>query len=230
MSDGGMANEENEGFLGRALDAVVETIVDVVSAVWNGIRNAVKAIFGTYGDLHGDDIDNPEEEERKRRDLVAAGIRELLGDNPLDALRNAPTNGDREEVVKAIVEKVSSALGISPPPGLTIRRLTGSQSGWAGYFDGEGVTLNRKSVVQRPMDDDDAAELLDTILHELYHGFQHAAIKDPTRFGISRKQAGIWRDNFGNYISPEHNMALYAAQPVEESARRFAAAVVMAVA
>lgn len=230
MSDEGMAHEENKGFLGRALDAVVETVTDAVSAIWNGIRNAVRAIFGTYEDRHGGDIDNPEEEERKRRDAVAAGILELLGDDPLEAIRNASTNSDREEVVKMLVETVSSKLGIVPPPGLTIRRLTGIQSGWAGYFNGEGVTLNKKQVVKRPMSDDDAAELLDTILHELYHGFQHEAIKDPHRLGISRKQAKIWRDNFGNYVSPEQNMALYAAQPVEESARRFAAAVVMAVA
>ena len=233
MSGGSMVHEENEGFLERAeraLDAVVEAVADAVSSVWNRIRNAVKTIFGTYEDLHGEDIDNPAEEERKRRDAAAAGIRELLGDDPLEAIRTASANGVREEMVKMLVERISGALGIVPPPVLAIRRLTGVQSGWSGYFDGNGVTVNRKSVVKRPMSNDDAAELLDTILHELYHGFQHAAINDPHRFGVSRKQAKIWRDSFNNYVSPEQNMELYAAQPVEESARRFAAAVVMAVA
>ena len=65
--------------------------------------------------------------------------------------------------------------------------------------------------------------LLDTILHETFHALQRRAIVRPSRYGIPKAEAQIWRINFHNYIQPEQNPERYWLQPVEVTARVFAA-------
>ena len=229
MSDDNIVYDENEGFLGRALDAVVETVADVVSAVWNGIRNAVRTLFGSYEDLYGGAFDTPDEAELKRRAEAADAIRGVLGEDPIEALRSASTDNEREEAIAALIDGISASLGIKPPPTLAIKRVRGGKkNGYMGCysFSDHGITLNKAYTHCHPMGANDAAELIDTILHELYHAFQAAALEAPERFGLTEAQAAVWRRNLENYVDSVQNPELYRSQPIEATAWDFAAAVV----
>lgn len=75
-------------------------------------------------------------------------------------------------------------------------------------------------------DSNNMLDAIDTIVHELRHGFQHEACQKPGFCGISEIQAKEWRDNFSCYITPTVNMIAYYNQPVEKDARIFAEKVI----
>ena len=89
-----------------------------------------------------------------------------------------------------------------------------------GYYSGDGyLYLNSDCLT----DAQNRVDALDTIFHEGRHAFQHAAIKDPHRFGITIYQANLWDDNFRHYLRSERfGYDRYYSQPVEADAFSFA--------
>ena len=55
---------------------------------------------------------------------------------------------------------------------------------------------------------------------------QRRALRSPSKYGVSKAEAKIWRINFKNYIEPEQNPERYMFQPVEITAYNFASAVI----
>ena len=210
--------------LGQTVVNAVETLVDVARSTWNVSRDRVREIWGSLFDV-GTDVDNPDELEQARRESVSNALREVLGDSPLQALCETSTE-ERRKVLSDLTKHIAEALQI-PIPSFRVKII---KQGVAGFYEfgADRVVVSRAEVDRFPLDIEDAAELLDTVLHELYHAFQHHAISDPSSHGITREQAKIWRRNFDNYISPEQNARLYHEQPVEVTARLFAHEVVCA--
>lgn len=208
--------------LGQTVVNAVGTLVDMARSTWNLIRVRVREVWGSLFDV-GTDIDNPDELETARRQAVSNVLREVLGKSPVQTLCETSTE-ERQKVLSVLSEQVAEALQIAPPS----FRVKVIKQGVAGFYDfgADRVVVSRAEVDRFPLDAEDAAELLDTVLHELYHAFQRHAISNPSSHGITREQANIWRRNFDNYISPEQNARLYHEQPVEVTARLFAHEVV----
>ena len=207
---------------GQTVANAVEYIADVARGTWNAIRERVRTIWGSLFDVETD-VDNADELEIARRHAVSNAVREILGDSPVQTLCETSTE-ERKKVLASLTERIAETLNI-PVPSFRIKII---KQGVAGFYEfgTDRVVVSRAEVDRFPLDAEDAAELLDTLLHELYHAFQHHAISDPSSFGITREQAKIWRRNFDNYISPEQNARLYHEQPVEVTARLFAHEVV----
>lgn len=91
-----------------------------------------------------------------------------------------------------------------------------------GYFSNDGYLYLNEDVLTNPTNRLDA---LDTVFHEGRHAMQQAAIYDPNKYSVERKQADIWKDNFNNYIQYENNRLGYFRQPIEADARGFAESV-----
>lgn len=107
--------------------------------------------------------------------------------------------------------------------GINIQQVNICDMGDSTY--GQRTPDNRIEINARIVDSPDIAKLgrvLDTIIHEARHQFQHEAIENPERFGISQQTADIWRNNYTNYISPEDDLEGYFKQPIEQDARGFA--------
>jgi len=93
---------------------------------------------------------------------------------------------------------------------------------YGGYSErNHAITINSAHVQSN-----DVREVLDTILHEGRHAYQHYAIQHP---GTHPDPAEVerWRDNFDNYLLPElYGQQVYESQPVEADARRYASEVI----
>lgn len=76
-------------------------------------------------------------------------------------------------------------------------------------------------------------ELMETIVHELRHGYQKSAIDNPTKYQVSQETINEWKNSFDNYkntegfqreygMTPEEAYDAYRNQAVERDARWFA--------
>lgn len=89
-----------------------------------------------------------------------------------------------------------------------------------GYFNGDGYLYINSDCLT---DSNNRLDAIDTIYHEGRHAFQHAAIANPTKYGITSEQAKIWQDNFNHYLSSsKFGYERYYSQPVESDAFGFA--------
>ena len=223
-----MSLEETIRDIEETVSTVARNITDGAVRVWNGIRNRLKSFCRSIRDLWNDETqemrpDAPDEQEIARRVAVANLVRRRIGDAPISVLRDALPE-DRKRILQDLATEICRELHM---PSITIESLE-TEPGIAGYYDlaGDRVVVGTNEVLRVPMDSDDAAELLDTLLHELYHRFQHHAIQDPAGMGVNPMQAALWEQNFENYISSSQSPRLYWIQPVEVTARCFAHAVV----
>lgn len=68
--------------------------------------------------------------------------------------------------------------------------------------------------------------LMTTMIHEMRHAYQHAAVDNPEKFQVSEETISQWRENFkkGNYKSTDDGYTYeeYVSQPVEWDAKNFA--------
>ena len=76
-------------------------------------------------------------------------------------------------------------------------------------------------------DDTDIEELINTVLHECRHAYQHYAgdtLPDGGLFSytLAYKEITSWRENNYNYLLPEKDYFSYKTQPTEEDAQEFA--------
>ena len=89
-----------------------------------------------------------------------------------------------------------------------------------GYYRSDGYLYINSDCLT---DVSNRMDALDTIFHEGRHAFQHAAILEPSRHGITSEQARKWKDNFDHYLRPERfGYDRYHNQPVEADAYSFA--------
>lgn len=68
----------------------------------------------------------------------------------------------------------------------------------------------------------DCKDLMNTLLHESRHAFQHRCVKHPESCDVSPKVIEVWKDNQKHYIRPEDDFVAYENQPIERDANDFA--------
>lgn len=68
----------------------------------------------------------------------------------------------------------------------------------------------------------DCKDLMNTLLHESRHAFQHRCVNHPESCDVSPKVIEAWKDNQKHYIMPEDDFVAYENQPIERDANDFA--------
>ena len=68
----------------------------------------------------------------------------------------------------------------------------------------------------------DCKDLMNTLLHESRHAFQHRCVKHPDSCDVSPKVIEVWKDNQKHYIRPYDDFVAYENQPIERDANDFA--------
>jgi len=126
---------------------------------------------------------------------------------------------ERQGIAETASQRLNESLGTDAP--IQFREL---DEGCYGYRNSEGITIN--SACFESGDLSELRELVDTLAHEHRHEYQHEAIANPERFGISEEKALEWQQNFDDYISDIDDPEGYWNQPVERDAREFADKVV----
>lgn len=205
----------------------ISHLVDRAVLAWDRLRQAVLQLAGEVIEeilfFLEPDAETPGESAATHREQTAAAIIELLGQDPARTLL-ALSPREREIAVAELHIAIARALGIEPPCTVS----SSDMSGVAGFysFAKDTIVLNAGSLSKQPMTLLEAKTLLDTVCHETYHAMQRRALRSPSKYGVSKAEAKIWRINFKNYIEPEQNPERYMFQPVEITAYNFASAVI----
>lgn len=120
----------------------------------------------------------------------------------------------RCEIAATFFDDVKTRMGVDAD--FSFAPLPSSNLG--GYNpETKSLELNMK-YLENP----DCSELLNTILHELRHGFQDKCIEAPNSVTVKDNIIGVWKDNFKNYISPTYDFEAYENQEIEKDANYFA--------
>jgi len=96
-----------------------------------------------------------------------------------------------------------------------------------GYYSHKGVIFSKKEVsineyiIENFSAKQSYDKLLNTVRHELRHGYQHAAVDQPEEFIVSSDTVESWKENFNDYKNSEDDYEAYRSQPVEADARDF---------
>lgn len=72
------------------------------------------------------------------------------------------------------------------------------------------------------LENSDCTGLMNTILHESRHAFQHECVNNPKFSNVNEFTRASWKNNFDNYISPEDDFEAYEDQEIEKDANYFA--------
>lgn len=133
------------------------------------------------------------------------------------------TLDERLEMVNSMTIELSAIYGVclygiklyTPEPGDNPRTL--------GYYNPTYNTVNLNISYLLRNDIHSTAQIFITILHELKHARQWAAIQGWQDYGYSNEQLYEWALNWkpGNYIEPEESDEGYRTQPLEFDAHSF---------
>ncbi len=131
---------------------------------------------------------------------------------------------EKEKRTTEATNLVYLLLGISFKPEIKFLE-TLEEKNTLGLCCNEGREIHYKSGLVKT----NVIDLMDTILHESYHAFQHHAISNKyyeyyfTDLGVTHSRINTWNENFKKYISPDKNKYdYYSVQIVESDARAFA--------
>lgn len=102
-----------------------------------------------------------------------------------------------------------------------------------GYFSSDSDRVSINAYIIEHYSAARSYQLFTTIVHELRHAYQHAAVENPTRYQVSQETIDRWSDSFDNYrgtdrivaedgVSWEEAYEMYRNQAVEADARAFA--------
>lgn len=101
-----------------------------------------------------------------------------------------------------------------------------ANNGELGYYSESDRSLNINTNVLDSTDTNTIKVLLNTVIHEFKHAQQYDEITGRKDHGYSKELKEQWKENMGNYISPDESDEGYMKQPVELDAWEFADSVI----
>ena len=128
---------------------------------------------------------------------------------------------ERKEILKSFMNRVAAIYGVSIVS--SINFLNNVPDRTRGYYthDNRTVSINEEYLSRR-----DSYQIMNTVIHELRHAYQHSAVDDPSSYNVSPETIRIWEHNLKpeNYKSTSKGDTYeeYVSQPVEWDAKNFA--------
>ena len=210
------------GVLGRIVVGAARVTV-AAQLAWARVKHAVATVLGGAVDqmrfMLDPGADDPDELEREQLRASALAVTRVLGEDPVERVKELAPEA-RIDAMAELAQELCSVLGIEAP---TLVQMELEEGTWGACEAKSGVmALNSALTTSDELSDWQAAQLIDTVCHELYHLFQYHACRLPSRYGISKAQARIWRINFKHYVGSEVNPRRYWSQPIEVCARMYA--------
>lgn len=132
------------------------------------------------------------------------------------------TTEERMDMLRNYMNEVAAIMGVTISGGLTMSYEPRDSDGnlTLGYYshDTREIWLNTNYLVHRSAEA--SYEMLITVVHELRHAYQHAAVDNPTRFMVSQETIDAWEESFDTYAQ-EEAAGRYWDIVVERDARAF---------
>lgn len=131
---------------------------------------------------------------------------------------NNATKEEQLKVVAAVLVTEAFYLGIETPS----LRATVLEDTLGGYYQSDihAIVINEKNLSNEE-------KVLNTLLHEMYHAYQHTCVEqlDMTGDLLWAKQVKQWKEEFKQSsadTNTNEGMITYYTQSIEESAREYA--------
>ena len=127
---------------------------------------------------------------------------------------------ERKAILNEFMAQIALIMGISVNGGVHFFNES-PKNGLItnGYYSPDDNTISINTYV---VDGNNSYKIMQTMIHEMRHAYQHAAVNNPDRFQVSTETIEQWKNNFDHYINGSDDFAGYQAQPIEYDANSFA--------
>lgn len=125
----------------------------------------------------------------------------------------------RKDILTKYLADLSAICGVTVLS--SINFYLGPSSERGSYAHSQKLVSINENYLTRT----DSYQIMQTVVHEMRHAYQHAAVDDPDSYEVSMETIEQWKNNFSNYISTRDGKTSYSeyvSQPVEYDAKNFA--------
>lgn len=203
----------------------VSTINKILEKVHNSLINVLKVLNlddDYYRYIIGTEEFDREKAQEKMMDLyLQRTINNLLKEDRFseDTWNNA-TPDERKKILMEFMAEINAIMGTSVYTMEFDDKLRGTGTRGQYYNSGKKVVINPDYLDGNRAD---SYMIMRTMIHEMRHAYQHAAVENPDQFLVSKETRDKWADNFKDYKDADtYGYEEYVTQPIEYDAKNFA--------
>jgi len=209
--------------------AVLRFVGTAVEELFDRVKERIKTWYARYKyfvekenyieitkDSQSDYVVN--QQDKLLADECQAYIDKALPSGLTEALEPL-SDSDRIEFVRGFVQDLSEVMGVDIHEVRFFSPSCPEEASCLGMYDPEEKSIVLNALFIFNLEEPKATEYMTrTILHELKHARQYAAIEGENDFGYDKDVLDTWRYNFAYYIRSEECDEAYRKQPVEVDA------------
>lgn len=182
---------------------------------WDKLVAWVKKLFG----IEEKDPVSVSRQREKEHDLyMQSSIFALLEkEGYTEAAWNNMTIAQRKQMLERLIPQIALIMGITIGSNIDFYNGPKNEN---GYYSGSSNSIH---INENKLEGSDSYSITQTLIHEMRHAYQHAAVDNPENFNVSQETIDQWRENFNNYLDADtYGYKAYVSQPVEYDAKNFA--------
>lgn len=126
----------------------------------------------------------------------------------------------RKQILQKLLQRLMEIFGVNISSEIIFESLGSGTRGM--YSEKKKSVYINIDYLSRP----DSYQIMQTMIHEMRHAYQHAAIENPDSYNVSKETIKQWSENFNinNYKSTNNGYTFeeYVSQPIEYDAKNFA--------
>lgn len=127
----------------------------------------------------------------------------------------------RKHIIALMIAELNSLMGLNVSK-ISLVELSKHNSGKYQKED-SSIVINLNNVDPSKDDTGSHDTVMRTIIHEMRHAYQWAAINNPDQFNVSTETRRQWAYNYNHYVDGnKYGYKAYVEQPIEYDAKRFA--------
>lgn len=215
------SEKHNSTFTGSSLSG--KSIVaeeDKYKNIFRRFLDWIKSIFNWTEKGKEESISITRQQEKTHDLYMQSEIFALL-DSPAynKTVWNQSTIEQRKDILTKYLAELALIYGVTVSPNINF--FSGNQSTRGTYSHSRKMVSINENYLTRS----DSYQIMQTVIHEMRHAYQHAAVEDPGSYKVSAETIKRWKDNFANYKSTDDGKTTYSqyvSQPVEYDAKNFA--------
>lgn len=239
-------NEVSDSIIKEALRA--ESLASALTQIVMKYNAAETAICGSANGIMGKDAEEKKDAEKSWWEKLVDWIKGLFGikEEPLSVSREAEKEHDlymqseifnilglerfskstwknasieeRKKILNEFMTEIALVMGISISGNVVFEQME-KPTTRGGYYQNENKVHINTDYLSRS----DSYQIMQTMIHEMRHAYQKAAVDHPEQFNVSAETIAQWRENFKPevYYSGD-DYQRYVSQPIEYDAKNFA--------
>ena len=180
----------------------------------------IKSIFNWKEEPKEEPISITRQQEKTHNLNMQNEIFALLDSPPYNkTVWNQSTIEQRKDILTKYLAELALIYGVTVSSNINF--YSGNLSMRGSYSHSRRLVSINEQYLTRS----DSYQIMQTMIHEMRHAYQHAAVDDPSSYEVSAETISQWKNNFAYYKSTDDGKTTYSqyvSQPVEYDAKNFA--------